>query len=59
MKPDIGPMLEVYADGDFSGNWNKNTAEYDVSTAKSGSETKSLVPASYKVPFVTALVGPL
>ena len=37
MKPDIGPMLEVYADADFSGNWNKNTAEYDVSTAKSRS----------------------
>ena len=37
MKPDIGPMLEVYADADFSGNWNKNTAEYNVSTAKSRS----------------------
>ena len=27
--------LEVYADADFAGNWNKSTAANDVSTAKS------------------------
>ena len=35
MKPEGEPLLEVYADADFSGNWNKNTAEFDSSTAKS------------------------
>ena len=37
MQPKIGLMLEVFADADFCGNWNKNTAQYDVSTAKSRS----------------------
>ena len=37
MQPKEGPVLEVYADADFSGNWNKNTAEFDSSTAKSRS----------------------
>ena len=31
------PIMEVYADADLSGNWNKNTAEFDSSTAKSRS----------------------
>ena len=34
MQPKEGPILEVFADADFSGNWNKNTAEFDSSTAK-------------------------
>ena len=29
--------LEVYADADFVGNWNRATAEHDISTAKSRS----------------------
>ena len=29
--------FETYADADFAGNWNKNTAEEDPSTAKSRS----------------------
>ena len=35
MQPKEGQILEVFADTDFSGNWNKNTAEFDSSTAKS------------------------
>ena len=35
MKPQEDPILEVYADADFSGNWNRKTAQYDSSTAKS------------------------
>ena len=35
LDPDRAKSLEVYADADFSGNWNKNTAEHDSSTAKS------------------------
>ena len=35
MQSKEGPILEVFADADFSGNWNKNTAEFDSSTAKS------------------------
>ena len=34
MQSKEGPILEVFADADFSGNWNKNTAEFDSSTAK-------------------------
>ena len=37
LKPDSTKSIEVYADADFSGNWNRNTAEYDASTAKSRS----------------------
>ena len=29
------PVIDVYADADFAGNWNKATAEFDPSTAKS------------------------
>ena len=35
IKPEGDPILQVYADVDFSGNWNRSTAEYDSSTAKS------------------------
>ena len=35
LKLDKTKSLEVYVDADFSGNWNKNTAEHDASTAKS------------------------
>ena len=35
LKPDKSKSLEVYADADFSGNWNKETSEFDASTAKS------------------------
>ena len=35
MKPNEDPILEVYADADFSGNWNRKTAQHDSSTAKS------------------------
>ena len=35
IKLEGDPILEVYADADFSGNRNRNTAEYDSSTAKS------------------------
>ena len=37
LKPDRLKSIEVYADADFAGNWNINTAEYDASTAKSRS----------------------
>jgi hypothetical protein len=35
MDPTKDTGFEVYADADFSGNWNKGTAEFDSSTAKS------------------------
>ena len=35
LKPDRTKSLEVFADADFSGNWNINTAADDASTAKS------------------------
>ena len=35
MKPKGEPIIEIYADADFSGNWNKATASKDPSTAKS------------------------
>ena len=35
MKTTLEPMLEVYADVNFVGNWNKVTFKHDVSTAKS------------------------
>ena len=35
LDPDRAKSLEVYADADFSGNWNKNAAEHDASTAES------------------------
>ena len=35
LTPVKNKSIEVYADADFSGNWNKLTAEHDVSTAKS------------------------
>ena len=34
---DMDKSLEVYVDADFSGNWCKETAEYDPGTAKSRS----------------------
>jgi len=37
LKPDKLKSIEVYADADFAGNWNINTAEHDASTAKSRS----------------------
>ena len=37
LKPDSTKSIEVYVDVDFSGNWDRNTAEYDDSTAKSRS----------------------
>ena len=36
-KPTRSKCIEVYADADFCGNWMKETAEDDVSTAKSRS----------------------
>ena len=35
LKPDRTKSLEVFADADFSGNWNITTAADDASTAKS------------------------
>ena len=35
LKPDRTKSLEVFADADFSGNWNINTAADDARTAKS------------------------
>ena len=35
LKPNQEKSLEVYADADFAGNWFKDTAEFDASTAKS------------------------
>jgi len=37
LDPRIDKSLEVYADADFAGNWNKATAASDASTAKSRS----------------------
>ena len=37
LKPDKLKSIEVYADADFAGNWNINTAEHDASIAKSRS----------------------
>ena len=37
LNPNRLKSIEVYADADFAGNWNINTAEYDASTAKSRS----------------------
>jgi hypothetical protein len=34
-KPDPSQGFECYCDADFSGNWNKEFAAYDPSTAKS------------------------
>ena len=34
-KPNRTKSLEFFADADFSGNWNINTAADDASTAKS------------------------
>jgi hypothetical protein len=36
-KPDPSRGFECYCDADFSGNWNKELAPYDSSTAKSRS----------------------
>ena len=35
LHPKNVPVIDVYADADFAGNWNKTTAEWDPSTAKS------------------------
>ena len=35
MKPKGEPIIEIYADADLKGNWNKATASNDPSTAKS------------------------
>ena len=35
LDPRLDKSLEVYADADFAGNWNKSTAAQDISTAKS------------------------
>lgn len=35
LKPDTTKSLEVFVDADFSGNWYKETAQHDASTAKS------------------------
>ena len=35
MNPRGKPLIDVHADSDFSGNWNKLTAADDASTAKS------------------------
>ena len=35
LHPKDAPIIDVYADADFAGNWNKMTAEWDPSTAKS------------------------
>ena len=35
IKPLGDQIIEVYADADFSGNWNRNTSEFDSRTAKS------------------------
>ena len=35
LRPDTSKSLEVFADADFSGNWYKDTAQYDASTSKS------------------------
>jgi hypothetical protein len=35
MKPDPTRSLECYVDADFSGNWNKEEAQYDSNTARS------------------------
>ena len=37
MNPNKVKSFEVWVDADFSGNWNKITAESDTSTAKSRS----------------------
>ena len=37
IDPDPKKSFEVYADADFSGNWNKHTAHLDSTTAKSRS----------------------
>ena len=37
VNPDPSKSFEVYADADFSGNWNKHTAHLDSTTAKSRS----------------------
>jgi hypothetical protein len=37
IDPDAERTLEVYADADFVGNYNKSTAQFDPSTAKSRS----------------------
>ena len=37
LTPNGVPVIDIYADADFAGNWNKMTAEYDPSTAKSRS----------------------
>ena len=37
IDPDHSSLFEVWADADFSGNWNKTTAELDPSRAKSRS----------------------
>ena len=37
MSPDLSKSLEVYADADFSGNWHKESAQFDAATAKSRS----------------------
>ena len=37
MKPNVNKSFEVWVDADFSGNWNKDTASVDPSTAKSRS----------------------
>ena len=37
IKPDKQKSFEVWVDADYSGNWNKTTAQHDVSTAKSRS----------------------
>ena len=36
-KPDPTSGFECYCDTDFAGNWHKDFAMYDPSTAKSGS----------------------
>ena len=35
IKPDTVKSMEVFADADFSGNWNRIDAEFDPNTAKS------------------------
>ena len=35
IDPKLDKSLEVYADADFSGNWHRDTAEFDSTTAKS------------------------
>ena len=37
LKPNQSPVIDIYADADFAGNWNHMTAEHEPSTAKSRS----------------------